>query len=91
MKKKKKGEEERREEGVYMLVEKSASPKVDRSEAKREMRRGYHWFVTERRVTHPLRHMGTSQLYLMARALHVILLLYRTAQGTWLEIVPADP
>lgn len=25
----------------------------------------------------------------MARALHVILLLYRTAQGTWLEIVPA--
>jgi hypothetical protein len=79
-----------------MLVEKSASPKVDRSEAKREMRREYHWFVTERRVTHPLRHMGTSSyqqagLYLMARALHVILLLYITAQGTWLEIVPTEP
>jgi hypothetical protein len=54
MKKKEKEEEGWREEGVYMLNEKSTSPKVDRSEAKREMSPGYHWFVTEGRGTHPL-------------------------------------
>jgi hypothetical protein len=62
MKKKEKGEEERREEGVYMLDEKSTSPKVDRSEAKREMSPGYHWFVTERRGLIPCLLPGRLQL-----------------------------
>ena len=45
-----------------MLVAKSASPKVDRPEAKREMRPGYHWFVTERRGLIPCLLPGRLQL-----------------------------